>query len=103
MHASSTARLHCWLLGKQKLARSCGGAGRALPGVGPLGVPESTTLRRLTQRLVGTLQGELRIAHCGGFHAAPFNVLVKAVNLVATLLGHPVHWDTETVCSTPHA
>ena len=47
------------------------------------------------------LQGELRIAHCGGFHAAPFNVLVKAVNLVATLLGHPVHWDTETVSCTP--
>ncbi len=44
-------------------------------------------------------QGELRIAHCGGFHAAPFNVLVKAVNLVATLLGHPIHWDTETVSS----
>ena len=43
------------------------------------------------------VQGELRIAHCGGFHAAPFNVLVKAVNLVATLLGHPIHWDTETV------
>jgi hypothetical protein len=47
------------------------------------------------------LQGELRIAHCGGFHAAPFNVLVKAINLVATLLGHPIHWDTETVGCEP--
>lgn len=47
------------------------------------------------------VQGELRIAHCGGFHAAPFNVLVKAVNLVASLLGHPIHWDTETVGCNP--
>ncbi|CAK0733927.1 hypothetical protein CVIRNUC_000356 [Coccomyxa viridis] len=47
------------------------------------------------------VEGELRIAHCGGFHAAPFNVLVKAVNLVATLLGHPIHWDTETVGCDP--
>ena len=46
-------------------------------------------------------QGKLRIAHCGGFHAAPFNVLVRAVNLVATLLGHPIHWDTETVGCDP--
>ena len=35
-----------------------------------------------------TVQGKLRVAHCGGFHAAPFHVLVKAVKLVATLLGH---------------
>ena len=47
------------------------------------------------------MQGELRIAHCGGFHAAPFNALVKAVNLVATLLGHPINWDTETVGCEP--
>lgn len=46
-------------------------------------------------------QGKLRIAHCGGFHAAPFNALVRAVNLVATLLGHPIHWDTETVGCDP--
>lgn len=28
-------------------------------------------------------------------------MLVKAVNLVATLLGHPIHWDTETVGCDP--
>ena len=28
-------------------------------------------------------------------------MLVKAVNLVATLLGHPIHWDTETVGCEP--
>ena len=47
------------------------------------------------------VQDKLRIAHCGGFHAAPFNVLVRAVNLVASLLGHPIHWDTETVGCDP--
>jgi hypothetical protein len=46
-------------------------------------------------------QDKLRIAHCGGFHAAPFNALVRAVNLVASLLGHPFHWDTETVGCDP--
>ena len=70
---------------------------------GPLRLPVCALLGRHSQRLAGMLQGELRIAHCGGFHAAPFNVLVKAVNLVATLLGHPVHWDTETVRRTPPA
>ncbi len=48
-----------------------------------------------------SVQGELRIAHCGGFHAAPFNVLIRAVNVVASLLGHPIHWDTETVGCDP--
>ncbi len=48
-----------------------------------------------------SVQGELRIAHCGGFHAAPFNVLIRAVNVVASLLGHPIHWDTETVGCNP--
>ncbi|EIE27018.1 hypothetical protein COCSUDRAFT_83577 [Coccomyxa subellipsoidea C-169] len=47
------------------------------------------------------VEGELRIAHCGGFHAAPFNVLIRAVNVVASLLGHPIHWDTETVGCNP--
>ena len=46
-------------------------------------------------------QGELRIAHCGGFHAAPLNLLVRAINVVASLLGHPIHWDTETVGCEP--
>ena len=32
------------------------------------------------------MQGKLTAAHCGDFHAAPFHVLVKAINLVATLL-----------------
>ncbi|CAL8466894.1 g6430 [Coccomyxa elongata] len=47
------------------------------------------------------VEGELRIAHCGGFHAGPFNVLIRAVNVVASLLGHPIHWDTETVGCDP--
>lgn len=34
------------------------------------------------------MQGKLRVAHCGDFHAVPCHVLVKAVDLVATLLGH---------------
>lgn len=46
------------------------------------------------------VQGALRIAHCGGFHSV-LNTLVKAVNLVAKLLRHPIHWDTETIGCNP--
>jgi hypothetical protein len=42
----------------------------------------------------------LRIAHCGGFHSA-FDTLIQAVNLVAKLLHHPIHWDTETIGCNP--
>ena len=42
----------------------------------------------------------LRIAHCGGFHSE-FNLLVRGLNVVAKLLGHPIHWDTETVGCNP--
>ena len=37
------------------------------------------------------LQGDFIIAHCGGFHSF-FNTLIKAVNLVAKLLGHRIRW-----------
>ena len=50
--------------------------------------------------LAMSAQGALRIAHCGGFHSS-FNALVSAVNFVAKLLGHPIHWDTETVGCEP--
>ena len=53
-----------------------------------------TILRALRRHPV---QGKLRIVHCGDFHAALFHVLVKAVNMAATLLGRPIHWHTETV------
>lgn len=46
------------------------------------------------------MQGRLRIAHCGGYHG-DLNVLVSAVNVVAKLLGHPIHWDTETIGCNP--
>ena len=55
------------------------------------------TNERLT---VMQVQGELRIAHCGGFHSS-LNLLIRAVNVVAKLLGHPIHWDTETVGCNP--
>jgi hypothetical protein len=29
------------------------------------------------------------------------NLLIRAVNVVASLLGHPIHWDTETVGCNP--
>ena len=37
------------------------------------------------------VQGDFIIAHCGGFHSF-FNTLIKAVNLVAKLLGHRIRW-----------
>jgi hypothetical protein len=40
-----------------------------------------------------TMQGDFIIAHCGGFHSF-FNTLIKAVNLVAKLLGHRIRWYT---------
>lgn len=36
-------------------------------------------------------QGELRIAHCGGVHLG-LDSLIKALNFVARLLGHPFRW-----------
>lgn len=43
----------------------------------------------------------LRIAHCGGLHVEPLNQLIKAINLVAKLLRHPIRWDTETLGCDP--
>ena len=45
--------------------------------------------------------GELRVAHCGGLHVPQLNAIVKALNLVAKLLGRPIRWDTETVGCVP--
>lgn len=41
-------------------------------------------------------QGELRIAHCGGVHLG-LDSLIRALNFVARLLGHPFRW-----CGPPH-
>ena len=41
--------------------------------------------------LLLSAQGDFIIAHCGGFHSF-FNTLIKAVNLVAKLLGHRIRW-----------
>lgn len=46
------------------------------------------------------VQGALRIAHCGGYHG-DIDLLIDAVNLVAKLLGHPIHWDSETIGCNP--
>lgn len=43
----------------------------------------------------------LRIAHCGGLHVEALNVLVRALNTVAKLLGHDIRWDTETMGCNP--
>ncbi|KAG2495950.1 hypothetical protein HYH03_005880 [Edaphochlamys debaryana] len=49
------------------------------------------------------VQGQLRIAHCGGLHSARLDWLVGALSAVAGLFGHPpVQWDAETVgCDPP--
>ena len=46
------------------------------------------------------LQGDLRIAHCGGFHSA-LDRLVTALNVLAKLLHHPIQWDSETIGCQP--
>ncbi|GAX74849.1 hypothetical protein CEUSTIGMA_g2295.t1 [Chlamydomonas eustigma] len=46
--------------------------------------------------------GELRIAHCGGFHSKPLNRIVSMINVVARMLGRSeLAWDTETVGCSP--
>ena len=46
------------------------------------------------------MQGDFKIAHCGGFHSF-LNLFIKAVNLVAKLLHHHIRWDTETIGCDP--
>ena len=46
------------------------------------------------------LQGDLRIAHCGGFHSG-LDRLITAFNVLAKLLHHPIRWDSETVGCEP--
>ena len=46
------------------------------------------------------VQGDFKIAHCGGFHSF-LNLFIKAVNLVAKLLHHNIRWDTETIGCDP--
>ena len=57
----------------------------------------------LPPRPLRALQGQLRIAHCGGFHIQPLNQLIKAINLVAKLLhkwagGQGGGWANEQGC-----
>jgi hypothetical protein len=47
------------------------------------------------------LQGCLRVAHCGGLHVEALNDIVKALNVIAKLMGHHIRWDTETVGCDP--
>ena len=37
------------------------------------------------------LQGDLRIAHCGGYHS-DFDTLIKAINVIAKLLHLDIRW-----------
>ncbi|KAK9810142.1 hypothetical protein WJX72_005510 [[Myrmecia] bisecta] len=55
---------------------------------------------RVLELDVHWVDGLLRIAHCGGLHSG-LDALIQAVNIVAKLLGHPIHWDTETVGCNP--
>lgn len=48
-----------------------------------------------------SLQGELRIAHCGGFRIDDLDRLIAAANTVAKLLRQPIRWDTGTVGCDP--
>lgn len=46
------------------------------------------------------LQGDLRIAHCGGFHSN-LDRLITAFNVLAKLLHHNIRWDSETIGCEP--
>jgi len=45
--------------------------------------------------------GVLRVAHCGGLHVEALNVVVRALNTVAKILGRHIRWDTETLGCDP--
>ena len=45
--------------------------------------------------------GALRIAHCGGLHVPAVNRFFKILNRLATAIGHPLRWDTETFGCSP--
>lgn len=47
------------------------------------------------------VEGDLRIAHCGGAHIQLFDKLIEAVNVVAKVLGAKIRWDTETFGCVP--
>eukprot|EP01026_Neomeris_dumetosa_P039188 TRINITY_DN320_c0_g1_i5.p1 TRINITY_DN320_c0_g1~~TRINITY_DN320_c0_g1_i5.p1 ORF type:complete len:478 (-),score=57.15 TRINITY_DN320_c0_g1_i5:483-1841(-) len=47
------------------------------------------------------VEGALRVAHCGGFHVPLFDNMIHLVNIIAKALGHPMHWDTETLGCKP--
>ena len=46
------------------------------------------------------MQGDLRIAHCGGFHSN-LDRLITAFNVLAKLLHHNIRWDSETIGCEP--
>ena len=46
------------------------------------------------------IQGDLRIAHCGGFHSN-LDRLITAFNVLAKLLHHNIRWDSETIGCEP--
>lgn len=46
------------------------------------------------------VQGDLRIAHCGGFHSN-LDRLITAFNVLAKLLHHNIRWDSETIGCEP--
>ena len=48
----------------------------------------------------GLMQGDLRIAHCGGFHSN-LDRLITAFNVLAKLLHHNIRWDSETIGCEP--
>ena len=43
------------------------------------------------------LQGDLRIAHCGGYHS-DFDTLIKAINVIAKLLHLDIRWVWSEIC-----
>ena len=60
-------------------------------GCGPCSVAFKTAM---------LVQGDLRIAHCGGFHSN-LDRLITAFNVLAKLLHHNIRWDSETIGCEP--
>ena len=62
------------------------------------GVRAAAAWPAVSRRPARPAQGRLRIAHCGGLHLG-LDALVRAVNAVARLLGHPFRWRAPARCA----
>ncbi|KAI9911900.1 hypothetical protein PsorP6_009021 [Peronosclerospora sorghi] len=56
---------------------------------------------RLIELDVHWFDGDLRIAHCGGFRSKLLDGMIEVFNIIAKSLGTDIEWDSETIGCKP--